>query len=205
MRRNCRRILPSTSAAFASFKNEPLAIKQDALNFVGIQMIMFRLFPVIFPDSWGSPSEQMAPVGFGPDPFEPGNIMPLGTGYHLSQTFSMPNGQQSVRVNYATLTCMGCHAGSVTGPNGSVIHFVGGPNPIGNFFALVGQTVNDPRYTPLSFRAALNKEPVGWVYQNPALLQQETLERALFNAPGGAEYFLDELKCSAEQGHPTCQ
>ena len=63
---------------FQAFKNVPLAIKQSRLTFVGIPVIMFRLFPQIFPDIWGPPQDQMAIVGFGPDPFEPANVMPLG-------------------------------------------------------------------------------------------------------------------------------
>jgi hypothetical protein len=186
-------------AAFASFKNAPLAIKQDPLNFVGVQMIMFRLFPVIFPDIWGNPQDQMAVLGFGPDPFEPESVMPLGTGYHLSQPFTVPDIQENVSVNYATLTCMGCHSGQVTKPDGEVIRLVGAPNLLGDFLGTVHRTVNDPRYTAENFRTVLNQEPPGWVYGTPIQSPQEEFERALFNAPGGAEYFLEELKFISNQ------
>jgi hypothetical protein len=186
--------IASNYQEFLSFKNAPLAIKQDPLNFVGVQMIMFRLFPVIFPDIWGPPADQMATIGFGPDPFQPANVMPLGTGYSLSNSFTIPGTPVKVRVNYATLSCMGCHSGGVTAPGGTLTRLVGAPNPIGSFFGTINQTVNDPRYTAANFVNALNREPLGWVYQNPHELGQERLERALFNAPGGAQYFLDELK-----------
>jgi hypothetical protein len=179
---------------FLSFKDAPLAIKQAALNFVGIQMIMFRLFPVIFPDIWGPPENEMAKIGLGPDPFEPNTVMPLGTGYHLSKGFTVPSTSKKVQVNYETLTCMGCHSGGVTAPDGKLTRLIGAPNPIGSYMGYINQTVNDPRYTAKNFVRALNREPLGWVYGNPAELKQERLERALYNAPGGAQYFLDELK-----------
>lgn len=125
--------IASNYQEFLSFKNAPLAIKQDPLNFVGIQMIMFRLFPVIFPDIWGLPADQMATIGFGPDPFQPASVMPLGTGYSLSNSFTIPGTPLKVRVNYATLSCMGCHSGGVTAPGGTLTRLVGAPNPIGSF------------------------------------------------------------------------
>lgn len=179
---------------FLSFKSAALAIKQEPLNFVGIQMVMFRLFPVIFPDIWGSPRNKMAVVGLGPDPFDPRSVMPLGTGYHLSNSFTIPGISKNVQVNYATFTCMGCHSGAVTTPEGKLTRLVGAPNPIGSFTGLLNQTVNDPRYKARNFVHALNKEPRGWVYGNPLELPQEALERGLYNIPGGAEYFLKELK-----------
>ena len=124
----------------------------------------------------------------------PDNVMPLGTGYHLSTGFEIPLVAKKVQANYATFSCMGCHSGSVTTPTGGVIHLVGAPNPLGNFAGSVNQTVNDPRYTAGNFVTALNKEPPGWVYGNVRELPQEALERRLYNTPGGAEYFLNELK-----------
>ncbi|HUO06602.1 MAG TPA: cytochrome c [Candidatus Binataceae bacterium] len=179
---------------FLSFKNAPLAIKQDTLNFVGVQMILFRLFPVIFPEIWGPPAAQMAKIGLGPDPFDPKSVMPLGAGYHLSNGFTIPGTSKTVQVNYETLTCMGCHSGGVTTPNGKLIRLIGAPSPIGDYSGTINKTVNDSRYTAANVVAALNKEPLGWVYGKRSELAQEKLERALYNAPGGAQFFLDELK-----------
>lgn len=179
---------------FLSFKNAPIAIKRDVLNFVGIPMIMFRLLPEIFPDIWGKPEDQMAEVGLGVDPFEPDSVMPLGSGYALSDGFLVPGRTVPVRVNYATLSCMACHSGAVTKPNGKLVRLIGAPNPIGVFLAQINRTVDDPRYTAAAFLAALNAKPPGWVYGDPSLAAQEALERNLFQSPGIAAYFLGELK-----------
>jgi len=104
-------------------------------------MIMFRLLPVLFPDIWGLPNEKMAVLGFGRDPFEPGTVMPLGTGYSLSLGFDIPDVTHNTRINYATLTCMACHTGAVTGHNGTLLRLIGPPNQIGNFFR-VGRDVS---------------------------------------------------------------
>jgi hypothetical protein len=179
---------------FDSFRTAPLAIRQDPLNFVGIQMIIFRLLPELFPDIWGPPGERMAVMGYGLDPWDPESVMPLGTGYILSEDFDIPDLPGPVQVNYAAFTCMGCHSGAVTLRDGTLQRMVGGPNPTSNYFNAVNRTVNDPRYTADNFRAALDSKPLGFVYGDPAELEQEIFERRLFNAPGGAEFFLEELK-----------
>ena len=185
---------------FDSFRTAPLAIRQDPLNFVGIQMIIFRLLTELFPDIWGPAGDKMAIVGYGPDPWDPETVMPLGTGYILSEGFTPPFGDTgSIQVNYATFTCMGCHSGSVTLEDGTLHRMVGGSNPTENYFDLINRTVTDPRYTPENFKAALNSKPLGFVYENPALLPQEIFERELFNAPGGAEFFLGELELVSKE------
>src|SRR5205814_558884 len=95
-----------------------------------------------------------------------------------------PNGTINVNVHVANLTCMGCHNGRVIGPDGAVKNLVGAPSTQFNQFrSAVFRTANDPRYTAANFLAALNARPLGRVYGDPALGQQEALERAIFNAP----------------------
>lgn len=77
--------LEENSKNFDSFRTAPQAIRQDPLNFVGIQMIIFRLLPELFPEIWGPPGSRMAMAGYGPDPWDPSSVMPLGTGYILSE------------------------------------------------------------------------------------------------------------------------
>ncbi|MGR9106400.1 MAG: c-type cytochrome [Gammaproteobacteria bacterium] len=188
--------------AYDDFRTAPIATKhRPQIGFVGESMIVFRLLPEIFPDIWGMPEEKMANVGFGPDPFDPGSVMPLGQGYALSQPFSLGELGENVTVNYATFTCMGCHAGGVVGPDGELIRMVGSASPLGDFFTKINDTVNDERYLPEVFRDALAGKPDGWVYgTEPDNTPQEAYERALFNAPGGAEFFLDEVKLVSNQG-----
>ncbi len=180
---------------FESFRSAPLGIKQELLNFVGIQMIIFRLLTEIFPDIWGPPEDQMLAIGFGPDPYNPGSVMPIGTGYALSQ-----RSDGELNVNYMNVSCMGCHSGGVVGPDKELIRVVGGASPLGDYFGSINKTVNDSRYTAENFCAALDSKPLGWVYDDPAMLEQEILERRLFNAPGGAEFFLGELQFASNAG-----
>ncbi|MFO1070296.1 MAG: hypothetical protein U1E14_17415 [Geminicoccaceae bacterium] len=188
-------------AEFRSFRTQPLGIKQSVLNFVGVPMIMFRLFPELFPDIWGPPQRKMAKVGFGPDPWEPSSVMPLGTGYIPSVGFKLPNRDGKVSVNYATLSCMGCHSGAYSDASGTLRRTIGGPTQLGNFFGFIYETVTDDRYKPETFRRALRSKPLGWVYGKPSMLKQEALERALFLAPGGAEFFLEEVRFASVEGH----
>jgi len=102
---------------------------------------------------------------------------------------------------------MGCHAGRVVGSDGSVKTLVGAPSTtFTQFRGALLRTVNDPRYTAANFLAALNARPLGFVYGDPALAQQEALERAIFNAPAtatspsGADQFLGALKAASNAG-----
>jgi hypothetical protein len=188
---------------FASFKNA-------ALGNLGIPMVMFRLFPVLFPDIWGSESDFLAPVGLAEDTFEPGRVLPLGMGHIASDPaipVPTPNGVVNVNVHVANLTCMGCHTGRVVDGAGAVHNLVGAPSTqFDQFRSAVLRTVTDPRYTSDNFVAALNARPLGFVYGDPALGTQEALERAIFNAPAtptspsGADQFLGRLKAGAVAG-----
>jgi hypothetical protein len=188
---------------FISFKDAPLGN-------LGIPMVMLRVFPDIFPDIWGPESANFAPVGFAQDTLEPGKVLPLGLG-HIGSVPAIPvptpAGVVNVNVHVAQLTCMGCHNGRVVGPDGTVQNLIGAPNTtFDQFRGAVLRTVNDPRYTSANFLAALNAKPLGWVYGDPTLIVQETLERAIFNAPAtttspsGADQFLGQLKQGANAG-----
>ena len=191
--------LEANPEAFESFRTAPLSIKQDILDFVGLQMIVFRLLPEIFPEIWGLPDEQLAVVGLGPDPFDENAFLPLGVGFALSETFENDFGiDLDIGVNYATFSCMACHSGKFVGPDGETTAMIGGANPFGNFRGKLNQTVNDPKYTAANFKEALAEMPIGWVYGfNDEYLEQEEFERFLFNLPGGAEFFLEEVKFSS--------
>ncbi len=187
-----------------------LSFKNAALGNLGIPMVMFRLFPILFPDIWGAPSDFMSTVGLAQDTFEPTRVLPLGLGHIGSQPaipVPTPTGTVYVNVHVANLTCMGCHTGRVIGPDGKVKNLVGAPSTqFTQFRTAVLRTVNDPRYTATNFLNALNAQPLGFVYGDPTLVTQEALERAIFNAPAtstspsGADQFLTQLKNGANAG-----
>jgi hypothetical protein len=174
------KFLATNATAFQSFKDTPLGN-------LGVPMIMLRVFPEIFPEIWGQPSENFAPVGFAADPYET-RALPLGLGF-AGSTPAVQTPAGPININVVTLTCMGCHGGRVQGPDGVVHTVPGAPNTqFDGFRTAVYNTVNDPRYTVANFRAALNAHPLGWVYGDPTLGQQEAIERAIFNTdvPAGA-------------------
>ena len=172
--------------------------KDTALGSSGIPMIMFRLFPELFPEIWGAPAEHFAKLGLGVDPFDPGKVLPLGLGYtSIKPPVDTPLGPVDLQV--VNLTCIGCHGGRVTDAAGATRIQVGAPNAqFSGFRNAVIKTVNSPGYTALRFRLALLTKPPGWLYGDPAMLPQETLERALFLAPDGAEKMLATLKAKVQ-------
>ncbi len=179
--------LQQNDEAWKSFKNA-------SVGSLGVPMVMLRLFPELFSDIWGAPADSFAPVGFAADPYEPTRALPLGLGY-LPSTPAVPTPVGPVNVNVVSLTCGGCHIGRVQGSDGAVRTVPGAPNTqFDGFRTAVYRTVNDPRYTADNFRNALAQKPLGWLYNDPAMVQQEAAERAIFGAPGGAEQFLANLK-----------
>ena len=192
--------LTKNDAQYRSFKNAPLGN-------AGIPMVMFRVFPELFPAIWGPPAEQLARLGFGPDDLEPARVLPLGIGEMASDTvIPVPVSSTTtvpVAIHVTALTCMGCHGGKVARSDGSIQHIVGAPNTQFNQFrGAVFKTVNDPAYTADNFRAALASKPLGWLYgsSDPAVLQQEQLERGIFMSGTTAEQFLGGLKQKVNAG-----
>ncbi len=178
---------------FKSFKNAPLGN-------LGIPMIMLRLFPEILPDVWGAPADHFAPVGLHADTYEPTRVLPLGLGFMGSEP-AVPTPYGPVKVNVVALTCMGCHGGTVQSSDGKITTIPGAPNnQFDGFRGAVYRTVNDPRYTADAFRTALAAKPLGWVYGDATLVQQEALERGIFMAPGAAEQFLAKLRAGSLAG-----
>ena len=162
---------------YASFKNA-------ALGTSGIPMIMLRLFPELFPQIWGPPALNFAPVGLGPDTLEPGRVLPLGLGYAASQPPILTQ-FGPVNLNVVQLTCAGCHTGRVLDETGGVKLMLGAPSTqFTRFRGSVFATVMNAGYTPGAFVAALNAKPPGWVYgaTDAAGIQKEMIERAVFTA-----------------------
>jgi hypothetical protein len=171
-----------------SFKNAPVGN-------LGVPMLMFRLFPEIFPDIWGEPEEHMAVAGFGPDPWEPERPLPLGLGFAPSDPIDLPFPLGEAEINVVTLACSACHVGRVEDESGAVLPLIGAPGLFADFSSRIVQTVNDPRFTAENFLAELLAKPPGWIYgYDGDLLDQELLERTLFTLPGGAEDFLEQLQ-----------
>jgi hypothetical protein len=172
---------------YASFKNA-------ALGTSGIPMIMLRLFPELFPQIWGPPSLNFAPVGLAEDKLEPGRVLPLGLGYAPSEP-AIPTAAGPVNINVVQLTCAGCHSGAVQREDGTVQQLIGAPSTtFTRFRGSVYATVTQPTYTADAFRTALAAKPPGWVYgvTDPAAIQKEMLERAVFSA--AADNILASLK-----------
>jgi hypothetical protein len=197
----------ATAAYFITNHDDFTSFKNAALGDRGIPMVMFRLFPIIFPDLW---DPHFRNVGLDDDTFEPGRVLPLGMGHIPSNPpipVPTPVGVVQLNVHVANLTCAGCHTGRVIGPDGAVHNVLGAPSTqFDQFRSMVFRTVNDPRYTAQNFLNALNSTPLGYIYGDPALAQQEALERAVFNAPAtptspsGADQFLGALKAGANAG-----
>ncbi len=166
----------------------------------GVPFVMFRLFPEVFPELWGSEADKLAVVGLGPDLVNPSRALPSGMGFAPSEPpIQTPVGE--VRLNVAQLTCSSCHNGKVTDASGVVREVLGAPSPtfdFNRFRTLTAQTVNHPNYTAERFLAALAAKPMGWLYGDTNMLQQEAIERQVF--AGGAANMLASVKAGVNGG-----
>ncbi len=182
--------LSENEAEFESFRTAPLAIKHDLSNFVGYQMLIFRLLPELFPQYWGNEEEQFSRFGLGPDPFDPDSFLPLGFGLSLPAD----SGGVDPSVNYVTLSCMGCHTGGVIDDNGELVRMVGSPTPQTMFTAATQATINDPDFTAANIQAAIETKPLGWFYNfDPTYLEQEIKEREFYKSTALTEFFMLQI------------
>ncbi|CAA0096826.1 Uncharacterised protein [Halioglobus japonicus] len=185
--------LSDNAAEFESFRLAPLAIKHDLTNFVGYQMLIFRLLPELFPQYWGTADEQFSRFGLGPDPYDPDNFLPLGFAFSLPATgFADPS------ANYVTLSCMGCHTGGVTDNNGELLRIIGAPTPQTMFSQATLDTVNDAAFTAANIQAAIEAKPLGWFYGfDPDYLEQEIQEREYYKSTALTEFFMQQISIPA--------
>jgi mono/diheme cytochrome c family protein len=187
--------LEENSEGFTSFRTAPLSIKRDDGNFVGFQMLIFRLLPELFPQYWGPEEEQMSRLALGPDPFDNDSFLPLGIG------FSLPTGGElDPKANYATLSCMGCHAGGFIDGNGDLIRMIGAPSPTPAVGGAVEKTVKDPAFTVANIKAAVAAKPLGWFYGFlPEYLDQEIKEREFYEDDALVEFFMKEISIPSNE------
>ena len=102
--------LTKNDAQYRSFKNAPLGN-------AGIPMVMFRVFPELFPDDLGPSRRAVGAPRLCPDDLEPARVLPLGIGEMASDTvIPVPVSSTTtvpVAIHVTALTCMGCHGGKV--------------------------------------------------------------------------------------------
>lgn len=171
---------------------------------VGIPVVLFRLFPEVFPDVFMPPEAKLAHVGMGPDLLDPSRVMPRGLGFAPARdAIQTPAG--AVNLNVVAYTCAACHSGSYTDEAGQEHLLVGAPSPTFDFNGYRGlisimlqKGLADGRFTAQTFVDALNAKPMGWLYNDPSMLQQEAIERQIFNM--GAQAILDGIVASAQAG-----
>lgn len=151
----------------------------------GIPLIMFKLFPDIFPDIWHA--DWPAEIGLFDHP-DPDHILPYGLGWNKgSKSIIDIPGLRDVRMQVINFSCGSCHTGRVIDEKGDTRLLIGAPSTqmdLGLWRAKLAATVNDPRYTFENFKAALDKKSNGWLYNDTLLLPQELLDTTVFESKG---------------------
>jgi hypothetical protein len=165
-----------------------------------VPMVMFRLFQDLFPEIWGTAKEQYAPAGLKKNPFAPHSVLPLGTGYSVSEETLASFPQGPVKFNKVGFTCVACHSGQVQVSKNKTITMFGAPNTRTIYpLYLMAETAKSPAFTAEKFHEALAKKPAGWIYQDSKMIEIETKEREIFNTPGVAEEMVANFKAYIER------
>ncbi|MES2855813.1 MAG: hypothetical protein V4692_08115, partial [Bdellovibrionota bacterium] len=80
------------------------------------------------------------------------------------------------------------------------IPLIGAPNTRVNYpLFLVAKTAQLPAFTAEMFRSELAKKPIGWIYNDPKMLEVEIKEREIFNSPGVAEEMVANIKAGSDR------
>ncbi|MEC7183657.1 MAG: hypothetical protein VXW15_13140, partial [Bdellovibrionota bacterium] len=125
----------------------------------GVPTIMFKAFPIVFPDIWGK--EWVDEVGLWKRPKSEKLNYPHGVtwGKVFEPIFKVPV-LSKLRIMVVNLTCASCHSGRVIGRKGKPQVLIGAPNTTFDpniwqkkFF----QVIQDKRYNAKNFRKAVKK------------------------------------------------
>jgi len=148
----------------------------------GVPTIMFKAFPIIFPDIWGK--NWVSEVGLWKRPSTEKLNYPHGVtwGKVYEPIFKVPV-LNKLRIMVVNLTCASCHSGRVIGRKGKPQVLIGAPNTTFDpnlwqqkFF----KTVSDKRYNASLFKKAIKKIKLGTLYKDKRYRAQELLDRAAF-------------------------
>lgn len=189
-----------------------------------IPMTMFRLLPELFPQIWGTPEDNFNKPGLSKNPFSP-IALPLGMAMAPSRLnlpdFTKPvidpvTGKQKldatnqpvfesmlfqekpIRLNMVGFNCVACHAGKVQ-VYGQEKTLLGAPsNRIDGQIFLLAKTSQMPNFTADTFRNALKAKPLGWLYNDTKMQAIEEKERKIFEQPGVAETYVNQIKANGK-------
>ncbi|PCJ33084.1 MAG: hypothetical protein COA99_16080 [Moraxellaceae bacterium] len=167
---------------------------------IGVPAVIFRLFPYVLPEIWGTPESNFSVLGLIPDKYDSDAVFPIGLG-HIEGAISVPTPQGDFHMRVVSNTCAACHTGRVELEDGSTNILIGAPATeykATMFRGMQYATVNSEKYTAQNFIDALDQLPVGWLYGDPDLIEQEVMERAIFTS--GAQQMMDSVKASINAG-----
>lgn len=165
-----------------------------------IPMVYFRLFNELFPEIWGTSDQHYAQVGLSKNQFRPNTNLPLGMALSSWENSVLPGTDLDsfVKVNRVGFNCLACHAGQVIDSNGKTQVLLGAPNTrIDSPLFLFAKTSQHRNFTSTKFIEALRSKPLGWVYDNPAMLEIEKREREILLQPEIAEKLVKEIRNSS--------
>lgn len=160
--------------------------------------ILFRLFPELFPEIWGTPEEKFFKVGLGPNPYDKKTLLPMGMAAGVSEQFLLSQFGQSSKITLVNFTCVGCHSGQVQNSEGKILPIIGAPNTrVDNLFFIFAKTTKHEKFNAENFRNLLRSKPEGWFYQNPELIGREQKEVQLLLRPFVLEEILTKFEIKA--------
>jgi|GEM_PF-4767129 len=142
----------------------------------GTPLILFRVFPYLFPEIWGEPGSGRDSFDFaslGPvNPRMPDSPFPFGFGWsredpvddypELTSGTPAPRTAPLEAFRQVNITCGGCHSQFIRSKKDAEPKLIiGGTNPQKNFFlflAKLGMTAKHPNYTPEKVLAVVKEK-----------------------------------------------
>lgn len=159
----------------------------------GIPMMLFRLFPDVFPDIWGP--VQVRDMGLFANT-KKGAVLPYGFNYGKGPIgVDSPGLRELTTINVMTFSCTLCHSGWVRDSHGKVQKLIGAPANTFDFqklrWALI-KTTRDKRFTAKNFRKALAKKSGNFIYRKTMLNKSEIFDRFVLKIKG--DHIIEHVK-----------
>lgn len=184
---------------FASNKKGGESLITRASGTGPVPMVFFRLFTELFPEIWGTESDNYSLIGLTKNNNDHKNPLPMGMAYSETEERIWALGGRQVKINNAGFNCVACHSGQYLDADRQLHHIIGAPSTrADNLFFIFAKTSRHENFNGKAFRAALRSKPDGWIYNDPKMLQTEREERNLLMQPLVAEELIASIKLRSE-------
>lgn len=157
--------------------------------------VLFRVFPNLFPEIWGSPEDNFLTPGLNINPVAKKKFIPLGMATAPEEVV-LANSQKK-NMNMVGFNCLACHATQVRVEN-KLRYIYAGANPrIDNLFFMMAKTFSHEKFNLAEFRNALSQIPAKEIGDRSNQIDEDSYN-FFMKDDAGAQELIAKYKASGQ-------